>query len=105
MKLCVRVVSFFALLAGVAVGQHRGDFPPALVWEKVRGHCPPSLDWPSLRGNVVVISLDGSAIVPEEVTEWTDISRKFQGKPIVLLRIITGSEFLLDQALRKAAML
>ncbi len=97
------MLSFFALLAGVAIGQHRGDVPPDLVWEKVRGHCPPSLDWPSLHGNVVVISLDGDALFPEDVTDWAASSRKFQGKPIVFLRIIAGSEFLVDQALRKAA--
>jgi uncharacterized protein (TIGR03435 family) len=92
----------FVVLAGVAFGQHTGDRPPALVWDKVKSECPASLDWASLRGKVVVVSLGASDVQPDEFTEWTEVLQEFQGKPIVFIQIVGGSEFLLDQALRIA---
>jgi uncharacterized protein (TIGR03435 family) len=103
MRLGVWVLPLFALLAGAAVGQQRGDVPPALVWDKVKGKCPPRLDWSNLLGNVVVVSLGSDDVFPEDVAEWTDVQRTFQGKPVVFLLVVAGSEFLLEQALSQTA--
>ena len=103
MKFCVRMLSVFGVLAALAVGQHAGDSPPALVWDKLKGNCPASLDWASLRGSAVVISVGSDDVFPEEVTEWTEVLQKFRGEPVLFFQVVTGSEFLLDQALRTTA--
>jgi|ERR1017187_3498602 uncharacterized protein (TIGR03435 family) len=101
MKLSVGALCVIAGLAGVARAQHRGDVAPALVWNKLKGNCPPSLDWASLRGQVVVVLLSRDSVFPEEVVEWNDLAQKFQGEHVLPIRVVGGSEFLLDQALRR----
>lgn len=101
MKISVRALCLIAGLTSVASAQHTGDVAPALVWNKLKGNCPPSLDWASLRGQVVVVLLSSDAVFPEEVVEWNDFAQKFQGEHVFPIRVVGGSEFLLDQALRR----
>jgi uncharacterized protein (TIGR03435 family) len=98
-----RVLWLIAALTGVAAAQHTGDIPPALVWNTLKGTCPASLDWERLRGTVVVISLSPDPVFPDDIVEWNEIARKFQGEPVLLIRVVAGSEFLLDQALKQTA--
>ncbi|MGA3026441.1 MAG: TIGR03435 family protein [Bryobacteraceae bacterium] len=99
----VRALWFLAAMASVAVGQHAGDLPPALLWNKLKGACPASLDWASLRGQVVVVSFGTDPVLPDEIAEWNDVQHNLRGKPVVFLQVVGGSEFLLDQALTKTA--
>ena len=103
MKLSVRALCVIAGLAGVTCAQHAGDIPPALVWDKLKGNCPASLDWASLRGRVVVVSLSPQSVFPEDVVEWNDFAQKFEGEQVLLIRVVAGAEFLLDQALKQTA--
>jgi uncharacterized protein (TIGR03435 family) len=98
-RLSVRVLYAIALLTGAVRGEHSGDLPPALVWNKTKGNCPASLDWLSLRGNVVVVSLTAESVFPDDITDWNDVAGKFQGEPVVFIQVVAGSEFLLDAAL------
>src|SRR5215831_17781851 len=75
-----RVLWLIAALTGVAAAQHTGDIPPALVWDKLKGTCPASLEWERLRGTVVVISLSPGPVFPNDIVEWNEIARKFQGR-------------------------
>jgi uncharacterized protein (TIGR03435 family) len=102
MKLSVRTLWVIAALTGFASAQHTRDIPPALVWNKLKGTCPASLDWASLRGTVVVVSLSSDS-VPEDVGEWNEVAQKFQGEQVLFIRVVAGSEFLLDQALKQTA--
>lgn len=99
----VRALWVISALACVASAQHTGDIPPALVWNKLKGSCPASLDWASLRGTVVVVSLSPDSVFPDDVLEWNEVAQKFQGEQVLLIRVIAGSEFLLDQALKQTA--
>lgn len=98
-----RVLSIFAVLAGVAACQQAGDLPPVLVWSKLKGTCPASLDWGSLRGQVVVVSFGAAPVLPDDIAEWNEVQQNFHDEPVVFLRVVGGSEFLLDQALLKTA--
>ncbi|HEY6345425.1 MAG TPA: TIGR03435 family protein [Bryobacteraceae bacterium] len=101
-----RTAALFLLSAGLAAlvwAQRAGDLPPALVWDKLKGACPASLDWSSLRGNVVVVSFGDEDVFPNDIAEWNELPDKFQTEPVVFLRVVSGSEFLLDQALKGAA--
>lgn len=93
----------FAALTGIASAQHSGDIPPALVWNKLKGNCPASLNWASLRGQVVVVSLTDDPVFPEEIVEWNEVARNFQGEQVLFIQEVSGSEFLLDQALKQTA--
>lgn len=86
-------------LASVAIGQQAGDRPHSLVWDKVKGSCPASLDWASLRGNVVVVSVADHDF-PGEFDEIAKFEQSFRELPVVFLHVETGSEFLLDQAIK-----
>lgn len=104
MQPLTRILSLCVVLAGGAVGQHRGDLPAALVWGKLKGNCPVSLSWPSLRGKVVVISFGNSVAFPDEIAEWNSVIQRFEGDPVVFLTVDDhGDEFLIDQALSKTA--
>jgi len=94
--LCVTVA-----LAGVASAQHKGDIPPALVWDKLKGNCPASLDWASLYGKVVVVSFSPDDVFQDDIDDWKQAAQTFQGELVQLLQVVAGSEFLLDQALQQ----
>jgi uncharacterized protein (TIGR03435 family) len=101
-----RIAALFCLSAGLAAlacGQRAGDLPPALVWDKLKGACPASLDWSSLRGNVVVVSFGDEDVFPDDIAEWNELPDEFQTEPVVFLRVVSGSEFLLDLALKGTA--
>jgi uncharacterized protein (TIGR03435 family) len=101
-----RRTALFCLSAGLGAlvwGQRAGDLPPALVWDKLKGSCPASLDWSSLRGNVVVVSFGDEDVFPNDIAEWNELPDKFQTEPVVFLRVVSGSEFLLDLALKRTA--
>ena len=102
MNVSVRVLLLWTGLACVAVGQPWGDIPPALVWDKLKGKCPASLDWTSLRGKVAVVAFRTDDVFPEDIAEWAEVLPKFEADSPVFFQIVTGSEFLLDQALSKA---
>ncbi len=102
MNVSVRVLLLWTGLTCVAVGQPWVDIPPALVWDKLKGDCPASLDWASLRGKVVVVSFRSDDVFPEDIAEWAEVPPKFEVDSPVFFQIVTGSEFLLDQALSKA---
>ncbi len=103
MKHCLPGLMLFGAISGMAMGQHRGDVPPALTWDKLKGNCPASLDWASLRGKAVVVSLESDDVFPEEIADWNKVPQKFQGEAVIFLQVVAGSEFLLDQALKKTA--
>jgi uncharacterized protein (TIGR03435 family) len=103
MKVSIRALWVIAALTGVASAQHTGDIPPVLVWNKLKGNCPASLDWASLRGRVVVVSLSPDSVFPEDIVEWNEVGQKFQGEQVFLIRVVAGSEFLLDEALKQTA--
>jgi uncharacterized protein (TIGR03435 family) len=102
MKVVVRVLYLVGLLVGIAFAQHSGDHPPGLVWDKLKGDCPANLDWASMRGEVVVITFASDPIFPDDLAERNKLRRSFQDKPVVFIHVVTGSEFLLDQALKTA---
>jgi len=103
MKTCAGVMWLIAALAGAAGAQHKGDTPPELVWTKLKGACPASLDWASLGGKVVALWFDPGPFFPDEVTDLNKVARKFQGEQVLFLRVVDGSEFLIDQALEQGA--
>jgi uncharacterized protein (TIGR03435 family) len=101
-----RTAALFCLsagLAGLVWGQRAGDLPLALVWDRLKGACPASLNWSSLRGNVVVVWFGDENAVSADVAHWNDLPDKFQTEPVVFLRVVSGSEFLLDLALKRTA--
>jgi uncharacterized protein (TIGR03435 family) len=101
-----RTAAIFSLsvgLAALACGQRAGDLPPALVWDTLKGACPASLTWSSLRGNAVVVSFGDEDVVPDDIAEWNELPGKFQTDPVVFLRVVSGSESLLDLALKGTA--
>ena len=102
MKVVVRVLYLVDLLVGIAFAQHSGDHPPVLVWDKLKGDCPANLDWASMRGEVVVITFASDPIFPDDLADHNKLQRSFEDKPVVFILVVTGSEFLLDQALKKA---
>jgi uncharacterized protein (TIGR03435 family) len=101
MKLSVRALWVIAALTGAGSAQHASDIPPALVWDKLKGNCPASVDWASLRGKVVVISLSPDDVFPNDIDDWKETARNFQGDQVSFIQVAGGSEFLLDQALRQ----
>jgi uncharacterized protein (TIGR03435 family) len=101
MQPAVRLILGAAALASAAMAQHAGDVPPALVWDKLKGNCPAKLDWASLHGKVVVVAFSSDAAVPDDVKDWNELPEKFTGEPVVFIQVAGGSEFLLDQALKK----
>ena len=103
MKTAVRVPLTAVALIFTSAAQHSGDAPPALVWNQLKGVCPQSLDWAGLRGKVVVLSFVGDLVFPNDIADWNDVPKKFQPDRAVFIRVAGGSEFLLDQALRKRA--
>ena len=103
MKLSVRALWVIAALTGAASAQHAGDIPPALVWDKLKGSCPASADWASLRGKVVVVSLSPHDVFPNDIDDWKEAARNFQGDQVQFIQVVGGSEFLLDQALQQTA--
>jgi uncharacterized protein (TIGR03435 family) len=96
-------VWLLAALAGVACAQHKGDIPPQLVWTALKGDCPASLDWASLQGTVVVVSFLSDPVFATGIIDWSRIDQKFRGEQVLFVRVVSGSEFLLDQALKQAA--
>lgn len=102
MKILVPTLCTIALLTGSVSAQHSGDVPPALVWNKLKGNCPASLDWAALRGKVVVVSFTDE-IFPEDIGEWNEVAENFQSDQVFFFRVVAGSEFLLDQALKQTA--
>jgi uncharacterized protein (TIGR03435 family) len=90
-----------AALAGAANAQHKGDVPPALVWDQLKGTCPASLDWASLLGKVVVVSLSPGDVFQDDSDDWKQASQAFQDEPVQFIQVVAGSEFLLDQALEQ----
>jgi uncharacterized protein (TIGR03435 family) len=103
MKLTVLTLWMITVLSGFASAQRSGDIPPALVWNKLKANCPASLDWAALRGKVVVVSLTGEPVFPEDPVEWNAVPQNFQGEQVLFIRVVAGSEFLLDQALKQTA--
>ena len=101
MKPAFKMAAMFAALAGIAVGQHVGDIPPSLVWNKLKGNCPTGLEWASLRGKVVIVSFTSDFVFPQDIIEWNELPEKLQGDPVVFVRVAAGPEFLLDQAVSK----
>jgi len=97
----IRLLVCAVVLARAVFAQHAGDLPPALVWDKLKGTCPASLDWPSLHGKVVVVEFPPDFTVPEDISEWNELADTFAGEPVVFMQAAGGSEFLLDQALKK----
>ena len=59
------------------------------------------MDWASLHGKVVVVAFSSDSAVPDDVKEWNEFPEKFKGEPVVFIQVAGGSEFLLDQALKK----
>jgi uncharacterized protein (TIGR03435 family) len=98
----MRVLALILLVASSGVAQRRGDVAPALIWDKLNGTCPEKLSPPDLKGNVVVISLGDDFPIPQEVSDWNDLPKRFPNEPVVFLHVVTGSEFLVDQALKNA---
>jgi uncharacterized protein (TIGR03435 family) len=97
-----RILLLAAFCAGAPFAQTAGDRPPALVWDKLRGDCPAKLDWTSLRGKVVVLAFSDSYF-PGDLADWSALVKEFQSSPAVFVQVASGSEFLLDGALRAAA--
>jgi len=91
----------FVAIALPAFPQHQGDTPPPLVWDKLKGTCPASLDWSGLRGNSVVVSIEDDPVLPESIPAWNALIGKFKGEPVVFLEVVSGPDFVLDQALQK----
>ena len=103
MKLYIRALWVIAALTGAASAQHTRDIPPALVWDKLKGSCPASVDWASLRGKVVVVSLLPDDVFPNDIDDWKEAARNFQGDQVQFIKVVGGSEFLLDQALQQTS--
>ena len=101
MRASIGAMALIAAIPGLAAAQQRWDVPPALVWDSRKGNCPASLDWASLRGKVVALSFDADDVFPEQVAEWNEVPHRFQDEPVQFIRVMGGSEFLLDQALKK----
>jgi uncharacterized protein (TIGR03435 family) len=101
MKIPAPALCMIAALACDAFAQHSGERPPALVWNKLKGNCPAALDWAALRGKVVVVSLTAFDIVPDDIADWNEVVRQFQGEQAVFLQIVAGSELLIDQAVKQ----
>jgi hypothetical protein len=101
MKLSVRARWVIAALTGAASAHHTTDIPPVLVWDKLKGNCPASVDWASLRGKVVVVSLSPDDVFPNDIDDWKETARNFQGEQVAFIQVAGGSEFLLDQALQQ----
>jgi uncharacterized protein (TIGR03435 family) len=103
MKLSVRALWVAAALTSAASAQHTGDIPPPLVWDKLKGNCPASVGWASLRGKVVIVSLSPDDVFPNDIDDWTEAARNYQGEQVSFIQVVGGSEFLLDQALQQTA--
>ena len=99
----VRVLILIAALCTAGRAQQKGDLPPALLWDQVEGHCPAKLDWKNLMGSTVVVSLGSDDVFPEDIAEWNQVPQALQGEPVVFIQVVSGSAFLLDQALQKTA--
>src|ERR1700722_19881562 len=97
----MKLLWLIVVLAAVARAQHSGDIPPTLVWNKLKGNCPASLDWQALRGNVVVVSFTPESIFPNDIFGWNESIQRFQGEQVLFVRLVSSSEFLLDQALEQ----
>jgi hypothetical protein len=101
MKLAIRLLWFLTVITSIASAQHAGDVPPALVWNKIKGSCPVSLDWKNLRGKVVIVSLSPGDTFTNDFDDWKEAAKPFLGKPVQVIQVVGGSEFVLDQALRQ----
>ena len=75
-------------LLGVSVAAQE----PPLKWQKLKGECPASLDWASIDAELQFNNLN---VLPHEPLNW-----KAKRAGALLLRIESGSEFLLDQAIK-----
>jgi uncharacterized protein (TIGR03435 family) len=51
----------------------------------------------------VVVSFGDKDVFPSDIADWNELPDKFQTEPVVFLRVVSGSEFLLDQALKGTA--
>jgi uncharacterized protein (TIGR03435 family) len=100
MKLLIRFLWGLTVVTVIASAQHAGDIPPALVWSKLKGSCQDTLDWADLHGRVVVVSLSPN-FFPTDVDDWKQAAKPFEGGHIQFIRVVGGSEFLLDQALKQ----
>jgi hypothetical protein len=49
----------------------------------------------------IVLSFGAEDVMPDEIGEWNAAEEGFQGEPVLFVRVVTGSEFLLDQALKR----
>lgn len=99
----VLVFWLMTALAGIASAQQAGEVPPPLVFDNLKGKCPALLDWASLLGSVVALSFSPDSIFPDDIEEWNAVARSFSDEPVVFIRVVGGSEFLLDQALAHTA--
>jgi uncharacterized protein (TIGR03435 family) len=99
----VRALFLIAALCTAGRSQQKGDLPPVLLWDQVEGHCPAKLDWKNLMGSTVVVSLGSDDVFPEDIAEWNEVPQALQGEPVVFIQVVSGSAFLLDQALKKTA--
>jgi uncharacterized protein (TIGR03435 family) len=102
-KLSAPALWIIAALTSAAGAQHTGDIPPPLIWDKLKGSCQASLDWANLRGKVVVVSFSPDEVFPNDIDNWTEAARNYQGDHVSFIQIVGGSEFLLDQALKQTA--
>ena len=103
MKVAVRILVLAIMMTSALLAQQRDDRPPELVWDKIEGNCPASLSWTSLQGNLVILSLGIEDVFPQDISEWNQVPQAFEGKPVIFVQVVSGSEFLLDQALAKTA--
>jgi uncharacterized protein (TIGR03435 family) len=103
MKLPAPALWLIAALTNAASAQQTGDIPPPLIWNKLKGSCPASLDWASLRGKVVAVSFSPDDVFPNDIDHSSETARNYQGEHVLSIQIVGGSEFLLDQALKRTA--
>jgi uncharacterized protein (TIGR03435 family) len=98
----MRVLVLILVVANSGAAQWRGDIAPALIWDKLKGNCPANLNQPDLKGKVVVLSLGDDFPIPQSVADWNNLPKRFPDEPVVVLQVVTGPEFLIDQALKDA---
>src|SRR5215831_16297252 len=68
--------------------------------EQAERQLPRELGWANLHGKVVVVSFSPDDVFPNDIDDWKQAARPFEGEHIQIIRIVGGSEFLLDQALK-----
>ncbi len=100
MRMTARILWLYAMLTALALAQHRGEKPPALVWDRLKGSCPATLEWTSLKVKVTVLLFSPDGVSTEDIAEANDIRNRFQDEPVIVIHVVSGSEFLLDQSLK-----